>query len=411
MASLNNTNVPTTPRNWVSALFQVLSPSHAPLRTAVFASANTATVGGIARNDSPSDQGSPTTIPSPADQLQWPSSAAITAFTKSYTLSDPIDELARGSTSSINATGSGTRSRRSPPPAKLAGPKIPVDYGSHRKSFWLNVIQTLGSDHCPARMPFPLLPTPAIDGTEELEIRPSKKKKGEGGQSKATLLTVQTRTRRRQRGEAPTNPRLDRGPPNENKGKESLLVREMRPLPRPSALRKGKTSNLAPVTIAGQVPMPANVRRNPVRKPTQVTKANGAINPKRQQQKGTVANPAPPVGAKGRKPRGLAQPITTRGAEAVTPVQMESRRRRQPLLEQLKSGEDTGSASQQKQPRTKAKAQQAAKKNGTETTKRNLRSEVLPRTRKGANAKSAPHGIPSLPPQAEDDGPESEDEE
>jgi hypothetical protein len=77
---------------------------------------------------------------------------------------------------------------------------------------------------------------------------------------------------------------------------------------------------------------------------------------------------------------------------------------------EVKSGQDPRSASRQEKSRTKAKPQQAAKKNGTESKKRNARPEAILRTRKGANAKSVTDVAPSLPPQAED-GPESEDEE
>jgi hypothetical protein len=77
---------------------------------------------------------------------------------------------------------------------------------------------------------------------------------------------------------------------------------------------------------------------------------------------------------------------------------------------EVKSGEDARAASRQEKLRTKAKPQQAAKKNVTESKKRNARSEAILRTRKGGNAKAAPKMIPSLLPQAED-GPESEDEE
>jgi hypothetical protein len=77
---------------------------------------------------------------------------------------------------------------------------------------------------------------------------------------------------------------------------------------------------------------------------------------------------------------------------------------------EVKSGQDARAASRQEKLRTKTKPQQAAKKNVTESKRRNARSEAILRTRKEGNAKAVPKMIPSLPLQAED-GPESEDEE
>jgi hypothetical protein len=145
MDSFSNTTVPATPLPWVSALFQTITPSHTSLRAAVFTPASAATLKGVAQNNSPSDQGSPTTtMPSPVGQPQWPSPSAITAFVKSYASADPIEELSRSPLSHTDATGSSTGSCQIPPPAMLAGSRMPLDLGFHRKSFWLNATQTLG---------------------------------------------------------------------------------------------------------------------------------------------------------------------------------------------------------------------------------------------------------------------------
>jgi hypothetical protein len=188
MNGIVDTTVPTTPFPWVSSLFGAVSPSGAPLRAAVFTPSSTDTLGGVTQNNSPSDQGSPTTtIQSPVSQQQWPSSSATTAFMKSYRLADPIEELMRSPSRQTNTTGSGTGPCRIPPPTMLAGSRMPLDFGSHRRPLYLNVITTLGSDHFPVRMPFPVREFDE-EGEEELEVRPAKRQKGEEGHSTVTKV-------------------------------------------------------------------------------------------------------------------------------------------------------------------------------------------------------------------------------